>query len=66
MPCAPVWRSWAYDLTREDLDEAFARFKELADRKREITDRDLEAIVSEQVQQPVSYTHLTLPTILLV
>ena len=41
-----------YDLTREDLDEAFARFKDLADRKREITDRDLEAIVSEQVQQP--------------
>jgi 2-isopropylmalate synthase len=41
-----------YNLTREDLDEAFARFKDLADRKREITDRDLEAIVSEQVQQP--------------
>ena len=41
-----------YDLTRDDLDEAFARFKDLADRKREITDRDLEAIVSEQVQQP--------------
>ena len=39
-------------LNREDLDEAFARFKDLADRKREITDRDLEAIVSEQVQQP--------------
>ena len=41
-----------YNLTRDDLDEAFARFKDLADRKREITDRDLEAIVSEQVQQP--------------
>ena len=40
-----------YELSREDLDDAFARFKELADRKREITDRDLEAIVSEQVQQ---------------
>ena len=40
-----------YNLDREDLDEAFSRFKELADRKREITDRDLEAIVSEQVQQ---------------
>ncbi|KGG12223.1 MULTISPECIES: 2-isopropylmalate synthase [Prochlorococcus] len=43
-----------YDLTREDLNEAFARFKDLADRKREITDRDLEAIVSEQVMQPES------------
>ena len=40
-----------YSLERDDLDDAFARFKELADRKREITDRDLEAIVSEQVQQ---------------
>ncbi|QNI71275.1 2-isopropylmalate synthase [Cyanobium sp. NS01] len=40
-----------YELDRDDLDDAFARFKELADRKREITDRDLEAIVSEQVQQ---------------
>tara|TARA_Y100001968_G_scaffold319265_1_gene350545 strand:+ start:3507 stop:5126 length:1620 start_codon:yes stop_codon:yes gene_type:complete len=41
-----------YDLNREDLNDAFARFKDLADRKREITDRDLEAIVSEQVQLP--------------
>ena len=41
-----------YDLSREDLDDAFARFKDLADRKREITDRDLESIVSVQVQQP--------------
>ncbi|MCT0247445.1 2-isopropylmalate synthase [Synechococcus sp. CS-205] len=40
-----------YTLERDDLDEAFARFKELADRKREITDRDLEAIVSDQAQQ---------------
>ena len=39
-----------YQLERADLDEAFARFKELADRKREVSDRDLEAIVSEQVQ----------------
>ena len=40
-----------YNLERGDLDDAFARFKELADRKREITDRDLEAIVSDQAQQ---------------
>ncbi|HYP03456.1 MAG TPA: 2-isopropylmalate synthase, partial [Cyanobium sp.] len=40
-----------YTLERQDLDDAFERFKELADRKREITDRDLEAIVSERVQQ---------------
>ena len=49
-----------YDLSREDLNDAFARFKELADRKREITDRDLEAIVSEQVQLPESKFQLKL------
>ena len=49
-----------YDLSREDLNEAFARFKDLADRKREITDRDLEAIVSEQVQLPESKFQLKL------
>jgi len=49
-----------YDLSRDDLDEAFARFKDLADRKREITDRDLEAIVSEQVQQPEARFQLKL------
>ena len=49
-----------YDLSREDLNEAFARFKDLADRKREITDRDLEAIVSEQVQLPESKFLLSL------
>ena len=43
-----------YNLEGEDLNDAFARFKELADRKREISDRDLEAIVSEQVQQAES------------
>jgi 2-isopropylmalate synthase len=40
-----------YTLQGDDLDDAFARFKELADRKREITDRDLEAIVSDHTQQ---------------
>jgi len=40
-----------YQLEGEDLNDAFLRFKELADRKREISDRDLEAIISEQVQQ---------------
>ena len=49
-----------YDPSREDLDDAFARFKDLADRKREITDRDLEAIVSEQVQQPEARYQLKL------
>ncbi len=49
-----------YDLSREDLNDAFTRFKDLADRKREITDRDLEAIVSEQVQLPEAKFQLSL------
>ncbi|MDE2900943.1 MAG: 2-isopropylmalate synthase, partial [Chloroflexota bacterium] len=36
-----------YDLDKEDLDRVFAAFKELADKKREVTDRDLEALMAE-------------------
>ncbi len=41
-----------YHLDHDQLNRAFARFKELADRKKIITDRDLEAIVSDEVFQP--------------
>jgi len=34
-----------FQTTREELDLLFARFKELADRKRTVTDRDLEALM---------------------
>ena len=37
-----------YTLSQEQLDSAFAAFKNLADRKREVTDADLEAIMSSQ------------------
>jgi 2-isopropylmalate synthase len=41
------------DLTSEEaLNTAFARFKELADKKREIFDEDLHAIVSEEMVTP--------------
>jgi len=36
--------------TGDELDLAFARFKELADRKPRITDADLEAIVADEVR----------------
>ena len=38
----------------EMVNDAFARFKELADRKREIFDEDLQALVSESVVAQVS------------
>ncbi len=36
--------------TGEELDQAFVRFKQLADRKARITDTDLEAIVADEVR----------------
>src|SRR5439155_9560058 len=35
-----------FELAEEDLRRAFARFKQLADRQKEVTDRDLEGIVA--------------------
>jgi 2-isopropylmalate synthase len=37
-----------YTLDDEELKRAFVRFKELADRKRDVTDRDLEAVVADE------------------
>ncbi len=37
-----------YTLSKEELDTAFAKFKEIADRKKEVTDSDLEAIVANR------------------
>ncbi len=39
-----------FNLDKESLARAFARFKELADRKIQITDKDLEAIVADEFQ----------------
>ena len=36
-------------LEGDRLNRAFARFKELADRKIQLTDQDLEAIVAEEL-----------------
>ena len=41
-----------YHLQQEQLNRAFTRFKILADRKKIISDRDIEAIVSDEVFQP--------------
>jgi 2-isopropylmalate synthase len=40
-----------YDLDGEDLNNTFARFKELADKKKHITDADLVALVTDQLYQ---------------
>ena len=41
-----------YGLSDEELDEAFSRFKELADKKKIITDADLVALITDQLYQP--------------
>jgi 2-isopropylmalate synthase len=39
-----------FELSEQDLNRAFVRFKELADKKKEMCDRDLEAIVKDETQ----------------
>jgi 2-isopropylmalate synthase len=45
-------RELGYELSREELARAYVRFKEVADRKKGITDRDIEAIISDEVYTP--------------
>ena len=40
-----------YDLANQDMQRVFERFKELADKKKTITDADLEALIEDQVYQ---------------
>ncbi|MEM7770788.1 MAG: 2-isopropylmalate synthase [Cyanobacteria bacterium P01_E01_bin.6] len=40
-----------FELSEQDLNKAFLRFKDLADKKKEISDWDLEAIVNDESQQ---------------
>jgi len=39
-----------YGLSDEDFDRAFGAFKELADKKKEITDRDIESLVAQELR----------------
>jgi 2-isopropylmalate synthase len=38
-----------YEFSQEDIDHLFNKFKELADKKKEIVDEDLEVLVAEEV-----------------
>ncbi len=40
-----------FELSENDLNKAFVRFKDVADKKKEITDLDLEAIVNDELNQ---------------
>ena len=45
-------------LDEVELDKAFARFKELADRKKVIVDADLEALIADEFYRPRDVYHL--------
>ena len=49
-----------FELSETDLNKAFVKFKEVADKKKEITDWDLEAIVNDEIQQAPSLFRLEL------
>lgn len=49
-----------YELADQDLNRAFIRFKELADKKKTITDWDIEAIVNDETRQAPEHFHLDL------
>ncbi|MGE5309350.1 MAG: 2-isopropylmalate synthase [Deltaproteobacteria bacterium] len=43
-------KTLGYSLTEDELNKAFERFKELADKKKDIFDEDLRAIVDEEIK----------------
>ncbi|MEG6616957.1 2-isopropylmalate synthase [Peptococcaceae bacterium 1198_IL3148] len=53
-----------YRLNEDELNKAFVRFKDLADKKKEISDQDLEAIVDEEIRDlpntyDLAYLHIS-------
>jgi 2-isopropylmalate synthase len=46
-------REIGFELSEQDLNRAFLRFKDLADKKKEISDWDIEAIVKDETQSQV-------------
>ncbi len=47
-----------YELTQAELDNIFTRFKDLADKKQEVDDRDLEALMTDQIRTSEEVWHL--------
>ncbi len=47
-----------YSLSEEDFNRAFATFKELADKKKEITDKDIESLIAQELRTVSEVYHL--------
>ncbi len=60
-------RELGYNLDASEIEKAYQRFIELADRKKHVTDRDIQAIVEEEIVQVpelfnLEYLHVTTGT----
>lgn len=49
-----------YELSDDEINKAFVKFKDFGDKKKEITDWDLESIVNDEIQQPPELFRLEL------
>jgi len=47
-----------FTLTEDDLNRAFLAFKDLADKKKEVTDRDIESLVAQEMRTVSETYHL--------
>ena len=47
-----------YSLSQENFDRAFTAFKELADKKKDVTDKDIESLVAEEQRTVSEIYHL--------
>ena len=47
-----------YSLSEDDFNHAFSTFKELADKKKEITDRDIESLIAQELRTVSEVYHL--------
>ncbi|HTM09101.1 MAG TPA: 2-isopropylmalate synthase [Verrucomicrobiae bacterium] len=44
-------KALGFNLTKEDMNRAFLKFKELADKKKDVYDEDIEAIIAEDIHR---------------
>jgi 2-isopropylmalate synthase len=47
-----------YSLSEDDFSRAFMAFKELADKKKEVTDRDIESLIAQELRTTSEVYHL--------
>ena len=51
MPSATSWRTWATCWKTTAFEDAFRRFKDLADKKKHVFDEDIVALVDDEIMR---------------